>query len=73
MGKQIIIIKRYRNITQVNLSNASIKLMNPESEDRDLDKLFTFDATFNENCTQKEVYDKTAAYIVENVLEGYFL
>lgn len=45
--------------------------MNPSSDDRDADKRFTFDATFDENCVQKEVYDRAAAPIVDNVLEGY--
>lgn len=56
----------------VNSKNSSITLINPSSDDREADKRFTFDATFDENCLQKEVYDRAAAPIVDNVLEGYF-
>lgn len=44
--------------------------MNPESEDREMDKNFTFDDVFDGNSTQNEIFIKTAVPILENVLEG---
>ena len=34
-------------------------------------KRWTFDNTFDENCTQRDIYDSAAAAIVEDVLEGF--
>jgi len=34
-------------------------------------KRWTFDATFDENCTQRDIYDSAAAAIVDDVLEGF--
>ena len=34
-------------------------------------KVFTFDGTFNEMVSQKELFDETAEPIINNVFEGY--
>ena len=34
-------------------------------------KPFYFDAVFQPNCTQREIYDTCAASVVESVLNGY--
>jgi hypothetical protein len=34
-------------------------------------KRWTFDNTFDENCTQRDIYDSAAAAIVDDVLEGF--
>lgn len=34
-------------------------------------KQFTFDLTYDDRASQGEIYKNTAAYIIENVLEGY--
>jgi len=47
----------------------SVTLKNPASDnDR---KGFTFDAVYDENSTQRAVYDETAYPLVESVLKGY--
>lgn len=34
-------------------------------------KLFTFDAVFSDQSTQRKIYDSCAAPVVQSVLEGY--
>ena len=47
----------------------SITLTNPSSDNDK--KGFTFDAVYDENSTQRAVYDETAYPLVESVLKGY--
>jgi Cdc6-like AAA superfamily ATPase len=46
-----------------------IKLKNPKN-DADI-KTFTFDAVFDESCTQQGVYNTTARSIVDAALNGF--
>ncbi len=39
--------------------------------DKEPPKQFTFDSVYGDNCTQREIYDRTAAPIVDCVMEGY--
>jgi len=34
-------------------------------------KQFTFDLAYNDSATQAQIYEQTAAPIIDNVLEGY--
>ena len=38
---------------------------------RRFEKLLTFDAVFDEECSQRQLYDVCAAPVVQSVLEGY--
>jgi hypothetical protein len=51
------------NLNQVSIRNPK----EPESEP----KRFTFDAVYDENSTQRAVYDETGYPLVEAVLSGY--
>ena len=50
------------------LGQVSIK--NPLEPDED-PKTFTFDAVYDWDCRQRDVYDETAHPLIEQVLEGY--
>lgn len=59
----------HKKIVQIDPQTASISIVNPKNES-DV-KNFTFDAAFDENCKQVEVYDATARIIVDAVLGGF--
>jgi hypothetical protein len=59
----------HSNITAIDTKAGSIKLANPKSPSDS--KMFSFDAMFDENCTQMQVYNATARGIVDAALEGY--
>jgi kinesin family member 3B len=48
-----------------------ITVRNPKSNESEPQKEFYFDAVFNDNVTQKHIYDTCAASVVESVLNGY--
>jgi kinesin family protein 3/17 len=51
--------------------SGQLTLRNPQGDSSEAPKTFTFDALFDWESTQKEVYDSTARSIVNSVLEGY--
>jgi len=48
-----------------------VTLQNPKADASEPPKSFTFDAVYDWNCTQKEIYEQTAKPIVNSVMEGY--
>eukprot|EP01050_Picozoa_sp_SAG11_P008092 SAG11_NODE_696_length_7693_cov_9.962339_10_plen_146_part_00 len=56
-------------IVNMDSSTGSVNLVNPTGNEGPKD--YTFDAVFDETCTQDGVYQATCAPIVECVLEGY--
>ncbi|KAJ1559406.1 Kinesin-like protein kif3b, partial [Cladochytrium tenue] len=67
-----------RKCVQIHPDRGVVVLQNPRSADgggggggTDEAKSFTFDAAFDENCTQVEVYNATARGIVDAVLNGF--
>ena len=68
--------ERQRNckkIVEIDQSTLQVALLRPMADafEERIDKSFTFDAVYDEDSTQKEVFDETAFPLVENVLEGY--
>jgi hypothetical protein len=59
----------HSNVTSIDTVNGSIRLSNPKNSSDT--KMFSFDAMFDENCTQMQVYNKTARGIVDSALGGY--
>ncbi|KAI8911609.1 P-loop containing nucleoside triphosphate hydrolase protein [Gorgonomyces haynaldii] len=59
----------HTNVTDIKPDRGTISLKNPKQES-DV-KAFTFDAVFDDTCTQMEVYSRTARSIVDSVLEGF--
>ena len=59
-------------VDKENFQISIIKPINPElGEVEEEPKRFTFDAVFDEQSTQREVYDETAFSLIENVMAGY--
>jgi kinesin family protein 3/17 len=61
--------KGLENVVHIRNDRNEITVNKPASNEEP--KTFTFDCVFDINVTQDEIYQKTAAPIVENVLEGY--
>jgi kinesin family member 3B len=55
----------------VNESRSEIALHNAKGGADELPKMFTFDATYGPGAIQKDIYDRTAAPIVDSVIDGY--
>ncbi|KAJ3211409.1 Kinesin-like protein kif3b [Entophlyctis luteolus] len=58
-----------KKVLQLAPDRGTVVLQSPKS-DEDV-KNFTFDAVFDETCTQLEVYNSTARIIVDAVLNGF--
>ncbi|GLG98494.1 hypothetical protein R5R35_011422 [Gryllus longicercus] len=61
----------YRQITNVDSVNNSVSVENPQAADGEPPKIFTFDAVFDTDSRQLDVYNETARPIVDKVLQGY--
>lgn len=57
-------------IVQMHLDRGVAVLMRPGGTDKDA-KDFTFDAVFDQRCSQQQIFDDTAAEIVDNVMCGF--
>lgn len=56
----------YKKIIEIDQPNSSVYIKNQQNENVQ----FTYDFAFHEHCTQEEIYELTAAPIVESVLQG---
>jgi kinesin family protein 3/17 len=72
-GRIVDMDKQRSSITLTASSGSSGKGAAPAdpSSSRDPPKAFTFDAVFDWDSSQREVYENTAAGIVNSTLEGY--
>ncbi|GBG25574.1 Kinesin-like protein KIF3B [Hondaea fermentalgiana] len=61
----------YEAAAIVDEQRASISLTNPSAAASEPPKVFTFDQVYGPTAQQKQIYDRTAAAIVESVCEGY--
>ena len=57
------------NIVEMNIPLNQVCIRNPKEEDEP--KRFTFDAVYDDQSTQRAVYDETGYPLVEAVLQGY--
>ncbi|DAZ94857.1 TPA: hypothetical protein N0F65_008159 [Lagenidium giganteum] len=58
-------------IVFANGSTGEISLNNPEADEREPPKKFTFDAAIPPECTQMDVYNQSATDIVDSVVNGF--
>ncbi|KAI9220634.1 P-loop containing nucleoside triphosphate hydrolase protein [Blastocladiella britannica] len=58
-------------IVKMDEPGNSVAITDPNAPATDPPKSFGFDAVFDSNCRQRDVYDKTALPIVESALAGY--
>lgn len=57
------------SVIQVFEDRGEITIVNPSEKENK--KTFTYDAVFDENSKQSQVYEKSAFSIVNNIFEGY--
>jgi len=55
----------------MDTKTGQVVLHNPKADASEPPKVFTFDTVFDADVAQKDVYDKAARPIVNNVMEGY--
>mmetsp|Transcript_30217 Transcript_30217/g.77012 ORF Transcript_30217/g.77012 Transcript_30217/m.77012 type:complete len:779 (-) Transcript_30217:292-2628(-) len=60
-----------QRIVEMETRTGQVTLQNPKADASEPPKSFTFDAVYDWNCTQKEIYEQTAKPIVNSVMEGY--
>ena len=77
------VVVRIRPLSGDELRNGNIKttsaepdlglivVRNPKADDREPPKHFTFDHVFDENATQKLIYDSCMSAVVDACLEGF--
>ena len=63
-AKRQVVTTAHENSGVVQVRNPNLPLSEPP-------KSFTFDSVLSEKCTQKSLYDKCAAPVVDSVLQGY--
>lgn len=61
----------FRQITSVNTVNNTVFVENPQAADGEPPKSFMYDAVFDTDSRQLDVYNETARPIVDKVLQGY--
>ncbi len=60
------------SVVDVNVPLSQVVIKNPNADAISADpKSFTFDAVYDDQSTQRAVYDETAYPLVESVLSGY--
>nr|ACE75286.1 kinesin-like protein KIF3A [Glyptapanteles flavicoxis] len=60
-----------KKIVKVDHLNSEITVENPNAAHGEPPKVFSFDATFDDDSTQVDIYNETARPIVDKVLQGY--
>lgn len=64
------IAANYERVVDMDVARGMVILRNPNSSDGNL-RDFTFDAVYDWNSQQRDLYDETFRPIVDSVLEGY--
>ncbi|XP_029585404.1 kinesin-like protein KIF3B [Salmo trutta] len=59
------------NILEVNTKLGQITLRNPRASPEELMKSFTFDAVYDSESKQSDIYDDTVRPLVDSVLQGF--
>lgn len=60
-----------KNIIKVDALNSEITVENPNAVQGEPPKIYSFDAVFDTDSTQVDIYNETARPIVDKVLQGY--
>ncbi|XP_043233135.1 kinesin-like protein KIF3B [Amphibalanus amphitrite] len=64
------ITSRYEKILEIDSKRGQITLRNPKKKDEE-PREYTFDAVYDSNSTQVELYDETFRPLVDSVLQGF--
>ncbi|EDO40836.1 predicted protein [Nematostella vectensis] len=60
----------HTRVVEMNVKKGQIEIRNPLKKD-EVPKMFTYDAVYDWNSKQIDLYDETFRQLVESVLEGY--
>uniref|UniRef100_A0A3Q0KEE7 Kinesin-like protein n=1 Tax=Schistosoma mansoni TaxID=6183 RepID=A0A3Q0KEE7_SCHMA len=55
----------------IDCSNGTVEVRNPNAKPNDDPKRFRFDAVYDENSKQKDLYDETFRDLINSVLDGF--
>ena len=58
-------------IVDMDTKIGQVMLRNPKADGSEPPKTFTFDAVYDWNSTQKDVYEESAKHIVNSCMQGY--
>uniref|UniRef100_A0A336MQK5 Kinesin-like protein n=1 Tax=Culicoides sonorensis TaxID=179676 RepID=A0A336MQK5_CULSO len=61
----------FQRVVEVFPSRGVIEVINPNDSSKDNRKMFTYDAVYDWNSTQQNVYDEVVRPLVSSVLEGF--
>nr|XP_033819712.1 kinesin-like protein KIF3B isoform X2 [Geotrypetes seraphini] len=61
----------YEKVVDVDVKLGQVAVKNPKGASTELPKMFTFDAVYDWNAKQFELYDETFRPLVESVLQGF--
>jgi len=66
----------HQRIIEMDTESGSVQILHPGKENKTTDQLpvrktFTFDAVYDWNSKQSDIYDETARPLVDSVLEGF--
>ncbi|KAG5679528.1 hypothetical protein PVAND_009089 [Polypedilum vanderplanki] len=61
----------FQQVVEVFPSRGAIEIFNPNETTRENRKLFTYDAVYNSEATQQQLYDEVVRSLVSSVLEGF--
>ena len=61
----------YSGCVRITSNIGLIEIKNPKAEATDPPKQFTFDAAYDQQSKQKDLYEETFAPLVNSVLEGF--
>eukprot|EP01138_Halocafeteria_seosinensis_P006256 gb/GECG01006397.1/.p1 GENE.gb/GECG01006397.1/~~gb/GECG01006397.1/.p1 ORF type:complete len:893 (+),score=173.61 gb/GECG01006397.1/:1-2679(+) len=60
-----------KNILNVDTSLGAVQIHNPREDEEQEAKQFTYDIVYDENSTQRSVYEEVGFPLVESVMSGY--
>eukprot|EP00983_Pelagomonas_calceolata_P094748 1157921-Pelagomonas_calceolata.AAC.5 len=58
-------------IVDMDTKSGQVSLRNPAADSSEAPKTFTFDAAYDANCTQEQIYEQSAKPIVNSCMQGY--
>ncbi|XP_029470588.1 kinesin-like protein KIF3B isoform X4 [Rhinatrema bivittatum] len=61
----------YEKVVDVDVKLGQVSVRNPRGASTELPKMFTFDAVYDWNAKQFELYDETFRPLVDSVLQGF--
>nr|AEG74528.1 kinesin-2 motor subunit FLA8 [Dunaliella salina] len=60
-----------QQIVDMDTKSGQVSLRNPAADSSEAPKTFTFDAAYDANCTQEQIFEQSAKSIVNSCMQGY--